>query len=192
MQCRSNLQLLNQPLTGFCSLPHCSSDPSAKALLTGWPFGSVTVPVHDGSNGSGFRFGRFLRGKAFSVSLYCLTEGHGSSFSLWSLKYGSDGSGSALVRAARLQNEVGTKDFFRGTNFRTKSAPKFSPIFLSLYFVGLKKSARFPPNFPAENQKNIHRRASAGRREKVLVPGIMVPTALVSGSFSVPAQPRAK
>ena len=32
-------------------------------------------------------------------------------------------------RVARLQNEVGTKDFFWGTNFLTKNAPKVSPKF---------------------------------------------------------------
>ena len=54
------------------------------------------------------------------------------------------------VRVARLQNEVGTKYFFRGTNFLTKNAPKFSPNFLSLYFVGQKKSRKIPGKFPAK------------------------------------------
>ena len=67
---------------------------------------------------------------------------------------------------ARLQNEVGTKDFFRGTNFLTKNAPKFSPKFLSLYFVGQKKSrkipGKFPAKFPSQKSKKIHQRASAG------------------------------
>ena len=67
---------------------------------------------------------------------------------------------------ARLQNEVGTKDFFRGTNFLTKNAPKFSPMFLSLYFMGRKKSrnipAKFPTKFPSPESKKIHQRASAG------------------------------
>ena len=53
-------------------------------------------------------------------------------------------------RVARLQNEVGTKDFFRGTNFLTKNAPKFSPNILSLYFVGQKKSRKIPGKFPAK------------------------------------------
>ena len=34
---------------------------------------------------------------------------------------------------ARLQNKVDTKDFFRGTNFLMKNAPRFSLIFLSLF-----------------------------------------------------------
>ena len=51
---------------------------------------------------------------------------------------------------ARLQNEVGTNDFFRGTNFLTKNAPKFSPNFLSLCFVGPKKSRKIPAKFPAK------------------------------------------
>ena len=67
---------------------------------------------------------------------------------------------------ARLQNEVGTKDFFRGTNFLTKNAPKFSPKFSSLYFVGPKKSrkipAKFPAKFPSQKSKKFHWRASAG------------------------------
>ena len=43
-------------------------------------------------------------------------------------------------KAARLQSEFCTKDFFRATNFLTKNAPKFSPTFLSLCSVGQKKS----------------------------------------------------
>ena len=39
---------------------------------------------------------------------------------------------------ACLQSEVGTKDFFRGTNFLTENAPKFSPKFLKPLFVGQK------------------------------------------------------
>ena len=73
---------------------------------------------------------------------------------------------SNFFRVARLQNEVGTKDFLRGTNFLTKNAPKFSPKFLSLYFVGRKKSrkipAKFPTKFPSPKSKKIHQRASAG------------------------------
>ena len=43
-------------------------------------FGSGTVPAWDGSNDSGFRFGRSLQGKHFSVVLHCLTEEHSSDF----------------------------------------------------------------------------------------------------------------
>ena len=32
--------------------------------------------------------------------------------------------------------------------FLTKIAPRFSPKSLSLYFVGPKNPAKFPPNFP--------------------------------------------
>ena len=55
-----------------------------------------------------------------------------------------------FLRVARLQNEVGTKDFFQGTNFLTKNAPKFSPNFLSLCFVGPKRSRKIPAKFPAK------------------------------------------
>ena len=54
---------------------------------------------------------------------------------------------------ARLQSEFCTKDFFRATNFLTKNAPKFSPRFLSLCSVGVRKNPR--PNFPAKNQKKF-------------------------------------
>ena len=49
---------------------------------------------------------------------------------------------------ARLQSEVGTEDFFRGTNFLMKNAPKFCPKMFSLYFVGPKKSRKIPAKFP--------------------------------------------
>ena len=54
------------------------------------------------------------------------------------------------IKVARLQNEVGTRDFFRGTNFLTKNAPKFSPECSCLYFVGLKKSRKIPAKCPAK------------------------------------------
>ena len=66
---------------------------------------------------------------------------------------------------ARLQNEVGTKDFFRGTNLLTKNAPKFSPKFLSLYLVGPKKlqnSRQISRKISLPEIKKNHRRASAG------------------------------
>ena len=34
-----------------------------------------------------------------------------------------------LIRVARLQNEVGSTYFFRGTDLLTKNAQKFSPKF---------------------------------------------------------------
>ena len=49
-----------------------------------------------------------------------------------------------FFRAARLQNEVGTKEFFRATNFLTKNGSKFSPKLLSLNFVGPKQSRKIP------------------------------------------------
>ena len=82
-----------------------------------------------------------------------------------------------FVKVARLQSEFCTKDFFQATNFLTKNAPKFSPKFLSLCSVGQKNPAKFPPNFPlnfpnfpAKNQKKIHRRASAGAQGEVFAP----------------------
>ena len=77
-----------------------------------------------------------------------------------------------FLRVASLQNEVGTKDFFRVTNFLTKNAPKFSQKFLSLYFVGPKKSpAKFPPSFPQNFPPpnfffKIQLRASAGAQKQ--------------------------
>ena len=50
---------------------------------------------------------------------------------------------SLNIRVARLQNKVGTKVFFQGTNFLMKNAPKLSPKFLSLDFVAPK---RIPQN----------------------------------------------
>ena len=69
--------------------------------------------------------------------------------------------GPKQVRMARLQNEVGTTYFVRGTNLLTKTAPKFSPKCSSLYFVGPKE---IPPNFPqiSPPKSNIRRQASAG------------------------------
>ena len=74
---------------------------------------------------------------------------------------GSCDSHMFKVRVALLQNEVGTNDFFRATNFLTKNAPKFSPKLLSLYFVGQKKNpakfpSNFPPNFPPKKLKENH------------------------------------
>ena len=45
--------------------------------------GSVTVRARDGSSGSGFRFGRFLRKKAFSVVLSHFNRGCVSGFGCW-------------------------------------------------------------------------------------------------------------
>ena len=83
-----------------------------------------------------------------------------------------------FIRVARLQNEVGTKDFFRGTNFLTKNAPKFSPIFLSLYFMGRKKSrkipAKFPTKFPSpKSKKNSPTSFCRGSHANILSIGIL-------------------
>ena len=63
-----------------------------------------------------------------------------------------------LVKVARLQSEFCTNEFFRATNSLTKNAPKFSPMFLSLYFVGQKSSkipTKFPTEFPSPKAKKI-------------------------------------
>ena len=64
-----------------------------------------------------------------------------------------------LLRVARLQNEFSTKNVFRATKFLTENAPKFSPNFLSLYFVGQKNPqnppAKLPAKFPSQKAKKI-------------------------------------
>ena len=72
------------------------------------------------------------------------------------------------IWVARLHNEVGTKYFFRGTNFLTKNAPIISPKCCSLYLVGPKIPqipAKFPATFPSQNQK-ITDELLQERREK--------------------------
>ena len=68
----------------------------------------------------------------------------------------------------RLQNEVGTKDTFRGTNFLTKNAKKFSPKCLNLYLVDQKASRKIPAKFPSQNQKKITDKLLQERRENIL------------------------
>ena len=68
-----------------------------------------------------------------------------------------------------------------------KNAPKFSPKFLSLYFVGPKKSckipAKFPAKFPYEKSRKIHRRASAGAQgEEIVWVGDLIPSSRISTS----------
>ena len=77
--------------------------------------------------------------------------------------------GGAIARVARLQNEVGTKYFFRGTNFLTKKVPKFPPNILSLDFVGPKESRKIPIKFPFQKSKKNHRGASAGAVGEAIV-----------------------
>ena len=71
-----------------------------------------------------------------------------------------------MVKVARLQSEFWREIYFLATNLLTKNAPKFSPKYLSLYYVDPPKSrkilATFPGKFPCEKSKKLHRRASAG------------------------------
>ena len=78
---------------------------------------------------------------------------------------------------SRLQNEVGTKDFFPShESSHEKCAESFVSEFFEPLFVGQKKSRKIPAKFPSpisppQNvRKQIHRRASAGS------PGEYVPT----------------
>ena len=69
---------------------------------------------------------------------------------------------------ARLQNEVGTKYFFRDTNFLTNNAPKFSPKMFEPLVSG---SEKHPPNFPPKLKKKHLWRASAeapGERAQII------------------------
>ena len=78
-----------------------------------------------------------------------------------------------FIREARLQNEVGTKDFFRGTIFLAKNAPKCSPNFLSLSFVCPKKCRKIPAKIPARflspPQKKDQRASAEAQREDFAV-----------------------
>ena len=51
-------------------------------------------------------------------------------------------------------------------DFLTKNGPKISPKCLSLYFVGPKKPANFPQNFPPQIKKDHQRASVKERREK--------------------------
>ena len=90
----------------FCRyILHCF-----RITVVRWPrFGSATIPAHNSSNGSGFRFGWFLFGKAFYVFLHCLTQGHDSGSGV---KNGSDGSGSA-VSSWKVRKAPDTLKFWR-------------------------------------------------------------------------------
>ena len=76
-----------------------------------------------------------------------------------------------MVKVARLQSEFLHERIVWAANLFRKCS-EISPKCLSLYSVGQKKSAKFPPNyppnFPAKNQKN-HRRASAGAQGERMV-----------------------
>ena len=56
------------------------------------------------------------------------------------------------LRVARLQNEVGTKDFLRH-EFSHEKCSEIFPKFFEPYSAGQKNPAKFPPNFPPQNQK---------------------------------------
>ena len=56
---------------------------------------------------------------------------------------------------------------FRATKLPTKNVPKFSPIILSLYFVGPKESRQnFPHNFPPHQKKHNTDELFQARREQ--------------------------
>ena len=77
-----------------------------------------------------------------------------------------------FVRVARLQNEVGTKDFFEARIFSRKMLCNFPRNFWAFILwvqTNLAKfQPKFPANFPPKNQKN-HRRAFAGAQGEQFV-----------------------
>ena len=79
-----------------------------------------------------------------------------------------------FVKVARLQSEFCTKDFFSSHEFSYEKCSEIFPEIFEPLFCGSEKiPGKFPPNvplnfpnFPAKNQKQIHRRASAGAQGK--------------------------
>ena len=65
----------------------------------------------------------------------------------WDQKRGSQTG--HFLRVARLQNEVGTKDFFEARIFSQKML-RDSPQIFEPCFMGLKKSRKIPAKFPAK------------------------------------------
>ena len=73
-------------------------------------------------------------------------------------------------KVARLQSEFCTKDFVSSHEFSYEKCSEIFPENFEPFFCGSEKiPGKFPPNFPlnflnfpAKNQKKIHRRASAG------------------------------
>ena len=61
--------------------------------------------------------------------------------------------GTSPLKVARLQSEFFTKGFYWATISLPKNAPKFSPKFLNLSFVGPKNPSNVPPNFPISLRK---------------------------------------
>ena len=64
-------------------------------------------------------------------------------------------SKSPFLWVARLQNEVGTKEYFcsRHEFSHRKCSEIFPEILEPLFCVSEKDPANFPPDFPAKNQK---------------------------------------
>ena len=78
---------------------------------------------------------------------------------------------------ARLQSEFCTKDFCSSHEFSDEKCSEIVPEMFEPLFCGSEKiPGKFPPkfplnfpNFPAKNQKKIHRRASAGAQGEGMV-----------------------
>ena len=104
-------------------------------------------------DGVGHYIERF-RGTSFTVSLHKFYV------------MGSWSSYKTALGGTSAENEVGTKDFFSRHEFSHEKCSENFLKFLSLYFMGPKKShkipGKFPAKFPSPKSKEIHRRASAG------------------------------
>ena len=70
------------------------------------------------------------------------------------------------IRVAGLQNEVGTKYFFRGTNFLMKNAPIFPQYFEPLFWVRKNPARCSAKNRIPPNKKQIADELLQERREK--------------------------
>ena len=80
-----------------------------------------------------------------------LSRKHSENLEKWVPKESTEITVRANVRVARLQNEVGTRDLDRVTDFLTKNAPKFIfPKIIGPLFCGSPpKKAKIPTKFPA-------------------------------------------
>ena len=102
---------------------------------------------------------RSLTASRFSQDTFHRDKAQISAFSARRLHFFSSGFFQGSTSAERIWHE---RVFFRGTNFLTKNAPKFSLKFLNLYLCGSKKNpTNIPPNFPPQFFLK-HRRASGG------------------------------
>ena len=98
-----------------------------------------------------------------------------------------------LVKVARLQREFCTKDFFSSHEFSYEKCSEIFPEMFEPLFCGSEKiPGKFPPNFPlnfpnfpAKNQKKIHRRASAGAQGETLEQLPSVPSTFLNNQVSV-------